>query len=77
MRRKAAELAIWMSKHGQRAVQERAQLRDRSEAQIYWRYGYLAALGDAIEALHGRAGGLDPPDLEPQGRGCARLRAQR
>lgn len=66
MRRKAAELAIWMSRHGQQAVQERAHLRDRSEAQIYWRYGYRVALGDAIEASHGRPDGLDSLSPEPR-----------
>jgi hypothetical protein len=67
IRRKAAEVAIWMSRHGQRAVRERAHLHPGSQAQAYWQYGYLTALSQMIDIMHGRIADLSAMSDEGDG----------
>jgi len=54
--RRIRNLSIWMREHGPDAVEEQAHLREGTRERLYWHYGYLVALKDALQLLErGRA----------------------
>ena len=48
LRKRREEPRAWLEDNGRECWQEQAHLRDGSAEQIYWHFGYLAALQDVL-----------------------------
>jgi hypothetical protein len=53
-----AGLTEWLKEHAPEVEQQR-QLDEGSRERAYWHYGYLVALRDLRDLLHGRRRGLN------------------
>ena len=51
VRRRIAELEAWLKQQGVDVKKEQAHLDQGSRERLYWHYGYLIGLRDAVNAL--------------------------
>lgn len=51
IRRRIAVLDAWLRAQGVDVKQEQAHLNEGSRERLYWHYGYLSGLRDAVNAL--------------------------
>lgn len=51
LQRRAEELRSWLEENGQRCWDEQRHLHEGTPEQVYWHFGYLAALHDVITQL--------------------------
>jgi hypothetical protein len=51
---RAEILAAWLRENAPNCADEQAHLDEGSDARVYWTYGYLVALHDALEILASR-----------------------
>jgi hypothetical protein len=51
LRRRADELRKWLEQNGEHCWDEQKHLQDGSSEQVYWHFGYLAALQDVLAQL--------------------------
>jgi hypothetical protein len=49
--RRIAELEEWLKRQGVDVKREQAHLDEGSRERLYWHYGYLVGLRDAVKAL--------------------------
>ena len=55
LRQRADELRKWLEQNGDHCWEEQRHLRDGSPEQVYWHFGYLAALRDVLTKLSKQA----------------------
>jgi hypothetical protein len=51
IRRRIAILEAWLRGQGVDVKQEQAHLNEGTQERLYWHYGYLSGLKDAVNAL--------------------------
>ena len=56
LRNRIATLTRWLDRHCPECETEQAHRNDGTREQMYWNYGYLAALRDVLRKLGGKPG---------------------
>lgn len=51
LRKRREELRAWLEENGRECWREQSHLQEGSAEQIYWHFGYLAALQDVLAQL--------------------------
>ena len=67
LQERAKNIASWLREDGGACFEEQRHLDEGSQERIYWHYGYMVALSDALSYLTGERPAIEAPCTKKRG----------